>query len=106
MPFVLGNEARAMRILEIMNDFRTLQLHISSHITRTQANPPDQQSYWADGFVVLRQCAADAQAILATHYNPGSIGLQSGQVGESEVHKATLQRYETQNKNLYGPLMR
>jgi hypothetical protein len=92
MPFVIGNEARAMRILEIMNDFRTLHLHISSHINRAQSNPPDDESYYADGFVVLRQCDADARAILATLYNPGIIGLQPGNVGESEVHKATLQR--------------
>jgi hypothetical protein len=105
MPFVIGNEARAMRILEIMNDFRTLQLHISSHTNRSQVNPTDQ-SYYADGFVVLRQCKADAEAILATHYNPGNIGLQSGQVGESEVHKATLQRCESPYKNLSTPLMR
>jgi hypothetical protein len=87
-----GNEARAMRILEIMNDFRTLQLHISSHITRAEARPPSRDQYYLDGFVVLRQCGAEAQAILATHYNPGSLGLQGGAVGQTEVDKATLQR--------------
>ncbi|KAI1608966.1 hypothetical protein EDD37DRAFT_133648 [Exophiala viscosa] len=86
------NEARAMRILEIMNDFRTLQIHINSLITRREASPPDQHSYYLDGYVVLRQCAAESQAILATHYNPGNLGLQSGQVDETEVTKATLQR--------------
>nr|KAK5446074.1 hypothetical protein LTR18_003993 [Exophiala xenobiotica] len=91
-PAVAGNEARAMRVLEVMNDFRTLQLHISSLITRIEAHPPDQPSYYLDGYVVLRQCAADSQAILATHFNPGNIGLQAGQVDESEVTKATLQR--------------
>jgi hypothetical protein len=88
----LVNQARAMRILEIMNDFRTLQLHISSHVSRAQANPPDQASYYHDGYIVMRQCAADAQAILATHFNPGSMGLQGGAVGEGEVQKATMQR--------------
>jgi hypothetical protein len=81
-----------MRILEIMNDFRTLQQHISSLISRSQANPPDQASYYLDGYVVLRQCSAESQAILATHYNPGNIGLQTGGVSEGEVQKATLQR--------------
>ena len=89
---IAGNEARAMRILEIMNDFRTLQIHINSLITRREASPPDQHSYYLDGYVVLRQCAAESQAILATHYNPGNLGLQSGQVDETEVTKATLQR--------------
>ncbi|KIX01009.1 uncharacterized protein Z518_10075 [Rhinocladiella mackenziei CBS 650.93] len=86
------NEARAMRILEIMNDFRTLQIHISSLMTRTAANPPDQQSHYLDGYVVLRQCAAESQAILATNYSPSNIGLQAGHVPETEVQKATLQR--------------
>lgn len=81
-----------MRILEIMNDFRTLQHHISSIITRPAASPADQESYYLDGYVVLRQCAAESQAILASHYNPGNLGLQSGGVSESEVDKATLQR--------------
>ncbi|KIW14944.1 hypothetical protein PV08_07731 [Exophiala spinifera] len=81
-----------MRILEVMNDFRTLQIHISSLITRSEANPPDQQSYYLDGYVVLRQCAAESQAILATHFNPGNIGLQAGQVDTSEVTKAAMQR--------------
>ena len=81
-----------MRVLEIMNDFRTLQIHISSLTTRNEANPPDQQSYYLDGYVVLRQCAAESQAVLAGHYNPGNLGLQGGHVPETEVQKATLQR--------------
>ena len=86
------NQARAMRILEIMNDFRTVQLHVSSHVSRAQANPPDQASYYHDGYVVMRQCEAEAQAILAGHYEPGSIGLPTGIIGENEVQKATMQR--------------
>ena len=81
-----------MRVLEVMNDFRTLQHHISSLITRAQSDPPDEQSYYLDGYVVLRQCAAESQAILATHYNSGNLGLQAGQVTETEAQKATLQR--------------
>jgi hypothetical protein len=87
------NEARSVRILEIMNDFRTLQQHIASLVRRTEATPPNQDSYYLDGYVVLRQCAAESQAILATHYNPGNLGMQSGSVSDSEVQKATLQRY-------------
>lgn len=74
-----------------MNDFRTIQLHISSHISRLQGQAPDQQSYYADGYVVLRHCSAEGQAILATHFNPGNLGL-AGDINESEIQKATLQR--------------
>lgn len=81
-----------MRILEIMNDFRSLQLHIASHTTRPQANPPDRESQYLDGYVLLRQCSAEAQALLAGIYNPGNLGMQAGHVPETEVHKATLQR--------------
>lgn len=91
-PSTTVNQARAMRILEIMNDFRTVQLHISSHVSRAQSNPPDQASYYSDGYVVMRQCSAAAQAILATHFNPGSMGMPSGRPGESESEKATMQR--------------
>jgi hypothetical protein len=81
-----------MRILEIMNDFRTVQLHISSHVTRALANPPDQASYYHDGYVVMRQCSAEAQAILAIHFNPGNLGTQVGGAGDGEVQKTTMQK--------------
>ncbi len=87
-----------MRVLEIMNDFRTLQVHINSLTTRSEAQPPDTQSYYLDGYVVLRQCEAESQAILAMHYNPGNLGLQSGNIAETEVQKATLQRFATSTR--------
>lgn len=90
--FESENEARALRVLEIMNDFRTLQMHITSLVTRPEANCPDQAAYYLDGYVVLRQCSAEAQAILATHYNPGNLGLEGSRVPDTEVQKATLQR--------------
>lgn len=87
------NEPRALRVLEIMNDFRTLQVHITSLVTRPEATPPDQASYYLDGYSLLRQCTAEAQAILATNYNPGSLGMnQGGRVPDTEVQRATLQR--------------
>lgn len=86
------NEARALRVVEIMNDFRTIQLHIASHVSRALAHPLDQQSYYAVGYVVLRQCSTEAQAILASNFDPGSLGVGGG-VGESEAHKATLRRW-------------
>src|SRR5437762_6149549 len=101
------NQARAMRILEIMNDFRTVQIHISSHVSRAQANPPDQALYYHDGYVVMRQCDAESQAILATHFNPGSQGLQAGAAGESEAQKSAMQRSATRAASIrytaHGP---
>lgn len=89
------NEARAIRVLEIMNDFRTLQQHITAQVTRTEATPTDQAAYYLDGYVILRQASADAQTILSMSYNPGSLGLDSaGRVPDTEVQKATLQRYK------------
>lgn len=77
-----------------MNDFRTLQVHITSLVTRTGAQPTKAADQYLDGYVVLRQCSAAAQAILATHYNPGNLGIGDvGAIPETEVQKATLQRY-------------
>lgn len=88
------NEARALRVLEVMNDFRTLQVHITSLVTRNGAQPTKADDHYLDGYMVLRQCSAQAQAILATHYNPGNLGIGGvGAVPETEMQKATLQRY-------------
>jgi hypothetical protein len=95
------NQSRSMRILEIMNDFRTLQHHISSHVTRAQSNPPDQTSYYHAGYVVIRQCKAEAEAILAGIYNPGD--LQTDSAGDGEVQKTTLQRSVIQTAHATAP---
>lgn len=81
------NEARALRVAEIMNDFRTLQFHISQH----QIDAPSQDEYWEEGYVVARQCAAEAQAILATHFNPGLV-VQGSDNGDGEQERLQLQR--------------
>lgn len=85
------NEARALRVIEIMNDFRTLQIHISTHLSHARANPPDQQSYYADGYVVLRQCNVEGLESLASDFEPGSLDPPTD-ISESEMQKATLQR--------------
>ena len=58
-----------MRIAEIMNDYRTIQHRISQY----RANPPQGQ-YHETGYGILRQCHAEAQALLSTHFDPGSQG--------------------------------
>jgi len=79
------NDFRAVRIAEIMNDFRTLQYYIS----QTKANPTRQEEYYEEGYVVLRQCVADGQAVLSSNFSAGD-PVASGASGERE--KAQLQR--------------
>jgi len=68
-----------------MNDFRTLQFHVAQHQVQ-----PSQEEYWEEGYVVMRQCAAESQAILATHFNPGTV---QGVNGDGEQERMQLQRF-------------
>ncbi|RMZ84382.1 hypothetical protein DV738_g610, partial [Chaetothyriales sp. CBS 135597] len=86
------NEARAMRVLEIMNDFRTVQHHLESLIARQESVAPDQESSYLNGYVLLRQCETESRAVMAANFNPGAYGINTGGVPETEVHKAELQR--------------
>ena len=81
----LVNDFRAVRIAEIMNDFRTLQYYIS----QTKANPTRPEDYYEEGYMVLRQCISDGQAVLSSNFNAGD-STSSGANGEQE--KAQLQR--------------
>lgn len=78
------NEARAMRVAEIINDYRTLLVHISQ-----QRVNPSQEEYWEEGFVVLRKSLDDAQALMSANYEPCPVPGQ----GNLETQKAELQRY-------------
>ncbi|OQD63314.1 hypothetical protein PENPOL_c009G07563 [Penicillium polonicum] len=77
------NQARAMRVAEIINDYRTLLLHISQ-----QHVEPSQEEYWEDGFVVLRESLASAQTLMSVNYQACPV---TGQ-GNVETEKAELQR--------------
>ncbi|MCJ1398707.1 hypothetical protein MMC11_001908 [Xylographa trunciseda] len=78
------NDARAMRVAEVMNDFRTIQ----HRFQQLRANPPQGQQQLT-GYAVLRQCHAEAQSLLAANFNAGS--AQSA--GSSpETLKRQLQR--------------
>ncbi|KAJ5561432.1 hypothetical protein N7535_004101 [Penicillium sp. DV-2018c] len=77
------NQARAMRIAEIINDYRTLLLHISQ-----QQVEPSQSDYWDEGFVVLRECLSSAQTLMSANYQPCPVTEQ----GNVETEKAELQR--------------
>ncbi|PGH18914.1 hypothetical protein AJ80_04333 [Polytolypa hystricis UAMH7299] len=76
------NEARALRVAEIMNDFRTLQIHIA----QLKSDPPQGEEFQA-GYVVMRQCIAEAQTILSYQFQT----VQSLQ-GDGDFEKVQLQR--------------
>ena len=78
------NQARAMRVAEIINDYRTLLLHISQQNVNAS-----QEEYWEEGFVVLRESLASAQTLMSANYQPCPV---TGQ-GNVETEKAELQRY-------------
>ncbi|GAD99015.1 conserved hypothetical protein [Paecilomyces variotii No. 5] len=77
------NDARAVRVAELINDYRTLQLHISQQRMEV---PAQEQS--EEGFVVMRECINAAQRLLSSQYNLASI--QNG--GDPEAQKVQLQR--------------
>jgi hypothetical protein len=79
------NDARAMRVAEIMADFRNLQYYIA----QIQANPPPED-YYLEGYALLRACVTEAQAILASPY---AYGAGSHPQGEPETEKSQLQAY-------------
>ena len=78
----LVNEIRAMRIAEVIQDFRTLQTRISQLPTT-----PPQDDYFARGFVLLRQCISEGAAILRRVFNP----VPADHNGDPELLKQHLQ---------------
>ncbi|KAL9045739.1 MAG: hypothetical protein Q9214_001270 [Letrouitia sp. 1 TL-2023] len=78
------NEARALRITEVMNDFQNLQRRISEYAP----NPPPEE-YYEQGYEVLRQCRAEAQAVLMAPYPPDTLQVPGG---PEEQEKRQLQR--------------
>ncbi|KAH7551647.1 hypothetical protein BM1_09281 [Bipolaris maydis] len=75
------NDARAMRVAEIMTDFRNLQ----HYLVQLRATPTAEE-YYLDGYSLLRQCTSEAQAILQT---PFASSTPSG-TGDLEYEKRQL----------------
>lgn len=78
------NEARALRITEVMTDFQNLQRRISEYAP----NPPPEE-YYEQGYEVLRQCRAEAQANLMAPYPPDTLQIPGS---PEEQEKRQLQR--------------
>ena len=83
------NEARALRVAEIITDFRMLQHQISQYQVA-----PAAEEYYELGYDVLRQCIAEAQAVFSAHYPGGLLQVPSSN-GEKE--KQQLQRYAVES---------
>ncbi|KAL8674643.1 MAG: hypothetical protein Q9168_000951 [Polycauliona sp. 1 TL-2023] len=78
------NEARALRITEIMAEFLSIQRRIAEYSPN-----PSADEYFEEGYEVLRQCRAEAQAVLVVPY-PLELAAASDTPGDSE--KRQLQR--------------
>lgn len=73
-----------MRVAEVMNDYQTIQRRISEF----QVVAP-QHDYQEHGYTILRQCRAEAQAVLAAPYEYELLQVPSG---PGEAEKRQLQR--------------
>lgn len=78
------NEARALRVTELMKDYQNIQ----HRIAQLQANPR-QDEYHEVGYTTLRQCHAEARALLNKAYPPEMLHPPSG---PHESEKRQLQR--------------
>jgi len=72
-----------VRVAELINDYRTLLLHISQQ--QVEVSPQDLHE---EGFVVLRECHNAAQRLASANYQPCPVNGQ----GNAETEKAELQR--------------
>ncbi|PGH06563.1 hypothetical protein AJ79_06502 [Helicocarpus griseus UAMH5409] len=76
------NDARAIRVTELMNDFRTLH----QHIAQLKRDPPPGEA-GEEGYVLMRQCILEAQTLLSLGFN-----VQPTQGSSAEAEKVQLQR--------------
>ncbi|KAF2665353.1 hypothetical protein BT63DRAFT_482304 [Microthyrium microscopicum] len=75
------NHARAMRIAEIMNDFRSLQYYLAAiHVN------PLAEDYYLEGYSLIRACIAEGQAVLANSYTNAAAHPS----GDEEAEKSQL----------------
>ncbi|KAJ9664258.1 hypothetical protein H2201_005250 [Coniosporium apollinis] len=75
------NDARAMRVAEIMTDFRNLQ----HYIAQIRISPTAEE-YYLEGYALIRQCVAEGRSILAVPFSASSVPPS----GNPEAEKAQL----------------
>lgn len=78
------NHVRALRLAEIMQDFRNIQQCIAQ-ITAT----PSPQDHYSEGYQILEQCLSDSKAVLRA---PFITSPSSSPQGDIEAEKEQLQR--------------
>ncbi|KAF1937671.1 hypothetical protein EJ02DRAFT_48441 [Clathrospora elynae] len=94
------NDARAMRVAEIMTDFRNIQ----HYLVQLRATPTAEE-YYIEGYSLLRQCMAEAQSILQTPFS-GSAGAATGnpeherQQLKAIITDAAVRRFQCQRAYL------
>ena len=71
-----------MRVTEIMNDFRNIQVRIAAINAQ-----PSREEYNEEGFVLLRQSQGEAKALLNQPFEQSNRGR-----GTEEHHKVQLKR--------------
>lgn len=67
------NDARALRVAELMNDYRTLQIHISEQTMNLPRGPTEQE-----GHRVLVESRIAAQTLLENNYGLEAIPSWGG----------------------------
>lgn len=77
------NNIRAMRVTELIGDYRNIQTYMAS----IRASPSAEE-YNEDGYVVLRQCVSQSQSLLSQPFQS-----ETAQRGDEEQVKAQLRRY-------------
>ena len=93
------NEQRAVRIAEIMSDFRNLHYFI----LQFTASPSHGDEYYLLGFATIRACFESAQVIISAEYDSSLLQTQ-GQDAERE--KAQLQQYVRRHRiHVAGPFL-
>ncbi|OJD34601.1 uncharacterized protein BKCO1_2200068 [Diplodia corticola] len=89
------NDARAIRIAEIMTDFRNLQ----HYIAQIRVSPaPDE--FYLQGYTLVRQCHAEAQAILNAPFDantsPGESVEQQKTLLKAVLLDSSIRRFRCQ----------
>ncbi|EMC92137.1 hypothetical protein BAUCODRAFT_277169 [Baudoinia panamericana UAMH 10762] len=89
------NQARAMRVAEIMADYRNIQ----NFIAAIRASPSAEE-YSEEGYVILRRCVAAAQALLQQPFQPLNGGHRDAEQDKQHLRRiimdAAVRRFRAQ----------